>query len=91
MITPARTKISVGESVLEERKKKWEEIAKTLKEDEAKIYKAIIESDGIITQSELVEKTGLSKASVSRTLDLLESKGLVERRRSGMGNVVLLK
>ncbi len=48
-------------------------------------------SDGIITQSELVEKTGLSKASVSRALDLLESKGLVERRRRGMGNVVLLK
>lgn len=91
LITPVRTKISVGESVLEERKKKWDEIAKTLKEDEAKIYKAIIESDGIITQSELVEKTGLSKASVSRALDLLESKGLVERRRRGMGNVVLLK
>ncbi|RLI76793.1 transcriptional regulator, partial [Archaeoglobales archaeon] len=32
-----------------------------------------------------------SKASVSRTLDLLESKGLVERRRRGMGNIVLLK
>jgi len=91
LITSARTKISVGESVLEERKKKWKEIAKILKEDERKIYQAIIESGGIITQSELVEKTGLSKASVSRALDLLESKGLVERRRRGMGNIVLLK
>ena len=80
-----------GELVLEERKKRWEQIVKTLKEDQQKIYKAIIDSDGIINQSELVEKTGISKSNVSRALDLLESKGLVERRRRGMGNVVLLK
>ena len=80
-----------GELVLEEREKRWKEIAKTLKEDERKIYQAIIEAGGIIEQSELPEKTGLSKASVSRALDLLESKGLVERRRRGMGNIVLLK
>ncbi|MGB2728912.1 MAG: MarR family transcriptional regulator [Halobacteriota archaeon] len=52
---------------------------------------AILESDGIIEQSELVEKTGLPKSNVSRSLDLLESKGLAERRRRGTGNVVLLK
>jgi len=80
-----------GELVLEERKKRWKEIAKTLKEEEQKIYQAIIEADGTIEQSELPEKTGISKASVSRALDLLESKGLVERRRRGMGNVILLK
>ncbi len=80
-----------GELVLEERKKRWKETAKTLKEDEQKIYQTIIEAGGIIEQSELPEKTGISKASVSRALDLLESKGLVERRRRGMGNIVLLK
>ena len=80
-----------GEVVLEERKRRWKEIAKTLKENERKIYQAIIEAGGIIEQSELPEKTGISKASVSRALDLLESKGLVERRKRGMGNVILLK
>ena len=80
-----------GELVLEERKKRWEQIVKTLKEDQQKIYKAIIDSDGIINQSELVEKTGISKSNVSRALDLLESRGLIEKRRRGMGNVVLLK
>lgn len=79
-----------GELVLGERKKKWEHIEKTLKNDEQKIYKAIIESDGIINQSELVEKTEISKSSISRILDLLESKGLVEKRRRGMGNIILL-
>ena len=80
-----------GELVLEERKKRWEEIAKTLRKEEQQIYRVIIESDGIVEQSKLPEKTGLSKASVSRALDLLESKGLVERKRRGMGNIVLLK
>jgi len=81
---------SAGTAVLEERKKSWESIAKTLKEDEQKIYTAIIE-EGIIAQSELVEKTGLSKSNVSRALYVLESRGLIERKRLGMGNMVLLK
>jgi len=80
-----------GEIVLEERKQRWKEVVKTLKDDEQKAYKAIIDSDGIINQSELSELTKISKSSVSRTLDLLESKGLVERRRRGMGNIILLK
>lgn len=80
-----------GRMVLEERKRGWNELSKTLKDDECKIYETILESDGIIEQSEIVEKTGLPKANVSRSLDLLESKGLAERRRRGTGNVVLLK
>jgi len=82
---------SAGRLVLEERKRRWREVAKTLKEDEKKVYHAIIEADGIIEQSKLPEKTGISKAGISRALDLLESKGLVERKRRGMGNIVLLK
>ena len=80
-----------GKVILKERKKRWGEISKRLKDDERKIYETILESDGIIEQSGIVEKTGLPKANVSRGLDLLESKGLAERRRRGTGNVVLLK
>jgi len=81
----------VGKVILEERKRSWNELSKTLKDDERKIYETILESGGIIEQSEIVDKTGLPKANVSRSLDLLESKGLAERRRRGTGNVVLLK
>lgn len=81
---------SAGTMVLEQRKKHWEQIAKTLKSDEQKIYEAII-GEGIIAQSELVAKTGLPKSNVSRALYVLESKGLIERRRRGMGNIILLK
>jgi uncharacterized membrane protein len=89
--TPApATPASAGDVILEERRQRWEEVAKTLKDDEQTLFKAIID-EGIVHQSELVEKTGLPKSNVSRALYGLESRGLIERRRRGMGNVVLLK
>lgn len=78
-------------SPLEERKKKWEAVLPTLKEDQQLIYQTILDADGIIPQSDIVEKTALSKSNVSRSLDLLESMGLIEKRRRGMGNIILLK
>jgi len=45
----------------------------------------------VLFQSEIVERSGLPKSTVSLTLDKLEAKGIVERRRSGMSNVVILK
>jgi hypothetical protein len=78
-------------SPLEERKRKWETVLPTLKEDQQLIYQTILDADGIIPQSDIVEKTGLSKSNVSRSLDILESMGLIEKRRRGMGNVILLK
>ena len=81
---------SVGSMILEERRQQWEETAKTLKDDERMLYKAVID-EAIVNQSELAEKTGLSRSNISRTLYVLENKGLIERKRLGMGNVVLLK
>lgn len=91
LLIPISAEKPAEKSVLETRKDRWEKIAKTLKDDERKIYKVILDSDGLVNQSELAEKTGLSKSNVSRSLDLLESKGLVERKRRGMGNIVSLK
>ena len=69
----------------------YERILPTLKEDEQKILQAVLDSDGLIPQSELSDITGVSKSNVSRCLDLLESRGYVERRRRGMGNIIVLK
>jgi hypothetical protein len=88
--TPSLASPSPGDLLLEERRQQWEEVSKTLKNDEQRVYKAIID-EGIIDQSKLADRTGLSKSNVSRALYGLESRGLVERRRRGMGNVVLLK
>jgi uncharacterized membrane protein len=72
-------------------KHEWEKILKTLKEDERKIYQTILENEGVMFQSDLVAKTKINKVKISRTLDILEGRGLLERRRRGMANVVILK
>jgi uncharacterized membrane protein len=81
----------LGAAALDERKALWQEVSKTLKDDEMKVYQTVLVAGGVMNQGDLVAKSGLSKTTVSRTLDLLESRGLVEKRRRGMGNVVLLK
>jgi uncharacterized membrane protein len=81
----------LSEEIMQERRTRWRETAKTLKKDEQKIYEEILDSDGIVLQSELVEKTELSKSTVSRCLDALEGRGMIERKRKGMSNLVLLK
>ena len=80
-----------SEAILNDRKVKWTEVSRTLKDDQVKVYQAILDVGGLVSQRELVEKTTLSKATVSRALDLLESRGLVEKRRRGMSNMILLK
>jgi hypothetical protein len=77
--------------LLEDRKTKWRKIAVALKDDVQKVYETILDSDGIILQRELTEKTGFSKTKISRCLDTLELKDLIERKRRGMSNIVLLK
>ena len=83
--------MATGDIVFNGKKSSYEKILPTLKEDEAKVFKAVLDSDGIIAQSELSDLTGVSKSNVSRALDLLESRGYVERRRRGMGNIIVLK
>jgi uncharacterized membrane protein len=78
-------------NVIEKRKQEWENYAEDLRNGEKEIYEVVLESDGVVQQSTIVEETDLSKSHVSRKLDVLESRELVERKRRGMGNVVVLK
>lgn len=68
-----------------------ESAIKASKEEERIILKHVIDSDGTIFQSDLVDKTGFSKVKVTRILDALEGRNIIERRRRGMTNVVILK
>jgi uncharacterized membrane protein len=63
----------------------------SLRGEEKRIVESISNSDGVVFQSDLVDKLDISKVRVSRILDRLEHKGLIERRRRGMSNIVLLK
>ncbi len=57
---------------------------------EKQVYNIIKEHNAIF-QADLIEKTGLTKATMTRIIDKLEGHGLVERKRRGMTNVVILK
>jgi len=70
---------------------KLRKVAAGLEGDEKKLYGMILAAQGLAWQSELVAKSGLNKVAVTRTLDKLEGKGLIERRRRGMANVVILR
>ena len=51
----------------------------------------LIQSTGGIFQAELMEKMELGKVGITRLLDKLEAKQIVERKRRGMNNFVVLR
>jgi len=71
-------------------KKADPEKLKTLNDEEKKIYD-LIKVEGSIFQADLVEKSGFGKVKITRILDRLEGKQLIERKRRGMTNVVIVK
>lgn len=70
----------------------WNNIVENLANpDEKTIVTLIIAEGGTMFQSQLVEKSGYSKTKVSLVLDRLEARNVLERRRHGMSNVIVLK
>ena len=69
----------------------YAKVLESLDNESKKVLGLIIDSQGSIFQSELVSKTNLSKVKITRILDRLEGKDLIERKRRGMTNVILLK
>ncbi len=61
-----------------------------LKSEEKKIFKLVREQKAMF-QADLIEKSNMGKVKVSRILDRLEGKGLIERKRRGMNNLVVFK
>ena len=62
-----------------------------LNEEERAVMNIILREEGSVFQSSLVNETKLSKVKVTRILDRLEGKKLIERKRRGMSNIVILK
>lgn len=92
VITKIETKIEkVKVEPKEITKENYQNVLNSLEEEEKKIFEILIESKGTMYQSELIGKTGLNKVQITRILDKLEGKGLLERKRRGMTNVVTMK
>lgn len=67
------------------------EVLEKLSIEEKTVYDAVGKTEGSAYQSDLIKTTGFSKVRMTRILDRLESKGIVERKRRGMTNIVVLK
>lgn len=65
--------------------------AGTLPEEEAKLYDLLRLNQGSMYQSDIIKQTELSKVKISRILDRMEGKGIIDRKRRGMTNIVILK
>jgi len=61
-----------------------------LKPEEKQVLK-LVQDNNAIFQADLIEKTEFGKAKMTRIIDRLEGQGIVERKRRGMTNVVVLK
>ncbi|MBW6461613.1 MAG: MarR family transcriptional regulator [DPANN group archaeon] len=59
--------------------------------EEKLILECILEKGNTIFQSDLVDKTKLSKVKITRILNRLETRNIIERKRRGMTNIVILK
>ena len=79
----------IREKVKAEPKKDYSKLK--LPVEEKKLMNIILQSEGAMFQSDLVEKSGFDKVKVSRLLDRLEGQQLIERRRRGMTNIIILK
>jgi hypothetical protein len=70
----------------------WDQLIEDLAmEDERMLVQIVADEGGTIFQSQLVEMSGFSKSKVSLVLDRLEARGVLERRRHGMSNAIVLK
>ncbi len=62
-----------------------------LDEEEQKIYDLLTLNQGSMYQSDLIKETDYTKVHMTRILDKMEGKRILERKRRGMTNIVVLK
>lgn len=62
-----------------------------LDKDEKEVMELLQKEKGGMFQRSLMEKLEIGKVKITRLLDRLEAKGLVERKRRGMNNFVVVK
>ena len=62
-----------------------------LDRDEKKVIELLLKENNAMFQSALMEKLEIGKVKATRLLDKLEAKQLIERKRRGMNNIVVLR
>lgn len=84
-----REKIIIKTKTVHAKKKKIDK--SKLDKDEKKVVNFLEKENGAIFQKTLMEKLEIGKVKTTRLLDKLEAKQIIERKRRGMNNIVVLK
>jgi len=84
-----KPKEKIVTKMVKEQKKKID--MASLEPKEREIVKILENENGTIFQATLMEKLGTGKVGLTRLLDKLEAKQIIERKRRGMNNVVVLR
>ena len=87
MFTKPKEKIIIRK--VKEKKKKLD--LSGLAKDEKKVIGLLQNENGGMFQADLKEKLEIGKVKMTRLLDKLEAKQLIERKRRGMNNIVILR
>ncbi len=75
-----------------EEKQEFREVdVSKLDEDERIVYEILKKSTGSVYQTDIIKETGYSKVKVTRILDKMELGQIIERKRRGMTNIIVLK
>jgi putative component of membrane protein insertase Oxa1/YidC/SpoIIIJ protein YidD len=74
---------------LKEKKKKKDYSG--LEKNEKEVVDLLLNEGNAMFQADLMEKLNIGKVGVTRLLDKLEAKQIIERKRRGMNNIVVLK
>jgi len=62
-----------------------------LEKDEKQVIQILQKENGAIFQKTLMDQLGIGKVGMTRLIDKLEAKQLVERKRRGMNNIIVLR
>lgn len=87
MFTKPKEKLVI-KTIKEKRKKKD---YSSLDNKEKEVVDLLLKEGNAMFQADLMEKLQIGKVGVTRLLDKLEAKQLIERKRRGMNNIVVLK
>lgn len=87
MFTKPKEKIVIRK--VKEKKKRLN--TNGLDKDEKRVIDLLIKENKAMFQADLMEKLEIGKVKTTRLLDKLESKQLIERKRRGMNNIVVLR
>lgn len=90
MLSKPEEKIIVKTKRIKEKQKKRKIDLSGLNKKEKDAVK-ILQEEGVVFQKDLMERLEIGKVGMTRLLDKLESREVVERKRRGMNNVVVLR